>query len=704
MADTQYKIVGTKYYVYPNTELEASFVAGEADFPSGYELYMNVTSYYKVLEKYTDNVDHIHQYDYYLHCVRVPEWTPDSPTPPTPTPQDPELAWSSDEYTATIGGMNAFPTLSNPHSVDVAYTSSDNEVATIDSSTGEITLVAEGTTTISAVFDGDETYEAQTVTYSLTAVEASVNYTISVVNQDEVRFDLYDNDWNAITGPIPEGTYVNALLKNRAYKVTSNDIYLVDQDWNTQYNQYHYTFIMPGYDITLTVSARAVNDINISNPDSIPTELFTRQWEPSTGEDVYEGQGMNFYVADLGYQATFTGVTPIEEQTGDGKWKYMFRMPDTDVDIVVEQRQSSDLSVNLTDPYNINPTIFKNRGGWTMSDWHDLLEGDLVSIQWQTQGYALTSNDVSINTFWEGSESTWKAQFTMPSTDVDVTMDVGVLPAPISFSESSSTAYLQDTNVYPSLVNDESLTVSYGSSDTGVATIDPSTGEITLVDEGTTTISASFAGDSTFSSTTTTFTLTVVNGLRPRNIFPINNNTTASDTLYDITKDAVIAYWYDQVTAGDQMALIDGNNVGSSYNAKVLYKDGLNNWTTLTTTQDTITYNDETMYCVKFTIPATVQDGDYLLYIGSSEDLYDISINVGGVLYNDDTAWWYTEEDPNNQGTYNTKYPENCNLGIESREGQTYTINPPQTQEQGGSVGMYIVMPATDIEITRTNI
>lgn len=58
--------------------------------------------------------------------------------------------------------------MTNPNSVTVAYTSSDTEKATIDASTGTITLVAAGDTTISAVFEGDDTYEAQTVTYTLT--------------------------------------------------------------------------------------------------------------------------------------------------------------------------------------------------------------------------------------------------------------------------------------------------------------------------------------------------------------------------------------------------------------------------------------------------------------------------------------------------------------------------------------------------------
>ena len=87
----------------------------------------------------------------------------------------PELAWSAESASAQIGETNTYPTLTNSHSVTVAYSSSDTEKATIDESTGEITLVAAGTTTISAVFAGNDTYTAQTVTYTLTVNAAQNN-------------------------------------------------------------------------------------------------------------------------------------------------------------------------------------------------------------------------------------------------------------------------------------------------------------------------------------------------------------------------------------------------------------------------------------------------------------------------------------------------------------------------------------------------
>ena len=74
--------------------------------------------------------------------------------------------------TVTIGADdNIFPTLNNPNNLTVSYTSSKEEVATVDAN-GAVTLVAAGSAKISAVFEGNDTYEASTVSYNLTVKEA----------------------------------------------------------------------------------------------------------------------------------------------------------------------------------------------------------------------------------------------------------------------------------------------------------------------------------------------------------------------------------------------------------------------------------------------------------------------------------------------------------------------------------------------------
>ena len=72
---------------------------------------------------------------------------------------DPGLAWSASTATAYLGvSTNTYPTLTNEYGVEVSYVSSNTDVATISTS-GVITLVAEGTATITASSEEDDTYE-----------------------------------------------------------------------------------------------------------------------------------------------------------------------------------------------------------------------------------------------------------------------------------------------------------------------------------------------------------------------------------------------------------------------------------------------------------------------------------------------------------------------------------------------------------------
>ena len=82
----------------------------------------------------------------------------------------PALAWPVSVYSVRISSDSAtFPELENPHGLSVRYSSSDPEVATI-ASDGTVTLVAAGSTTIAASFDGDDSLGAISVSYLLRVI------------------------------------------------------------------------------------------------------------------------------------------------------------------------------------------------------------------------------------------------------------------------------------------------------------------------------------------------------------------------------------------------------------------------------------------------------------------------------------------------------------------------------------------------------
>ena len=97
------------------------------------------------------------------------------------------LSWGTASRTATIGSAdNLFPALANANKLNVKYSSSDEKVATINEK-GEVTLVAAGETNITAEFAGNDEYEAQSVTYTLTVKAAS---TVDIKNTPETAYTV----------------------------------------------------------------------------------------------------------------------------------------------------------------------------------------------------------------------------------------------------------------------------------------------------------------------------------------------------------------------------------------------------------------------------------------------------------------------------------------------------------------------------------
>ena len=112
------------------------------------------------------------------------------------------LSYDVANFTATLGEANEFPALANPNALTVAYSSTNEAVATVDATTGEITLVAAGQTTIKAAFAGDDAYEPGDASYLLVVKEKEVAGTdkfelvtdVSKLTDGDVIILAYENE------------------------------------------------------------------------------------------------------------------------------------------------------------------------------------------------------------------------------------------------------------------------------------------------------------------------------------------------------------------------------------------------------------------------------------------------------------------------------------------------------------------------------
>lgn len=86
----------------------------------------------------------------------------------------PELSFPNNAYTIEMGDAFSEPTLQGlPTDVTAKYSSSNADVATVDESTGKVQIVGVGTTTIKAVSEAKDVYEAAEASYELTVNRAT---------------------------------------------------------------------------------------------------------------------------------------------------------------------------------------------------------------------------------------------------------------------------------------------------------------------------------------------------------------------------------------------------------------------------------------------------------------------------------------------------------------------------------------------------
>ena len=120
------------------------------------------------------------------------------------------LSWGTASRTVTIGSEdNLFPTLTNSHNLAVKYSSDDPDVAAIDATTGEITLVMAGKANITAEFEGNDEYEAAKVSYELTVKDVP---SVDLKNTPETAYTVAKALELIAAG---EGLEVNVYVKGQ---------------------------------------------------------------------------------------------------------------------------------------------------------------------------------------------------------------------------------------------------------------------------------------------------------------------------------------------------------------------------------------------------------------------------------------------------------------------------------------------------------
>lgn len=158
-----------------------------------------------------------------------------------PVKEQAGLSFPEASYTVEFGQEFTKPALTNPNSLTVSYESSKPEVATVDATTGEVTIVGGGTTTISAKSAETDTYYAGNASYELTVEKKVASFEeIYAQGQNvniEVAFPMvvtYVNGDNCYVQRLGAEDY--SLLYSSALTYKVGDV--IPAGWTCTYSPY----------------------------------------------------------------------------------------------------------------------------------------------------------------------------------------------------------------------------------------------------------------------------------------------------------------------------------------------------------------------------------------------------------------------------------------------------------------------------------
>ena len=229
----------------------------------------------------------------YLDRIEI-EWETEGNTPQL---EDVSLSFPEENYTATMGQGFAAPTLTvDPTAAasEVVYSSSDTNVATVNATTGEVTLVATGTTTITAAISNSETYKNASATYELTVAPDMSNAAIL----DFTRADYW-------TPELPTGSS-EKFVEERSFNDGTYTVKIAGSSGNGCYWNTDGYLLMgkQGAYIQLPAFNRAVTRIDVEGTNtasgSVTQNIFVGETAVSTQT---LGKGDHSYDIASNYQA-----------------------------------------------------------------------------------------------------------------------------------------------------------------------------------------------------------------------------------------------------------------------------------------------------------------------------------------------------------------------------------------------------------------
>lgn len=443
--------------------------------------------------------------------------------------------------TVTPAGSSA---LASP---SIVWSSSDETVATIGASTGVVTLKKVGTTTITASYEGDESYKPSSNTYvlnvvntyakgqvnnpysvseALTAISSLANYgtiadqyvrgivsTTGKVSSGAVTYYISDNGSTENQLEVYKGKNTNGTDFTNDTNLELGDevvVYGTLKNYNTtpefdsnsqvisRITKIAPTFLLDKSSETLDAYTHETVDVTLTtNTDG---DVTCESSNPDVATVALKSAGVYTITAQSEGSATIT----IKSATSA-----TYKPASAIVAITVEDERA-DAGISFAEA-DIEKTWGESFTGQALTNTNS------VDVAYSsTDESVATVSSTGVVAVLKAGSTTIKATFagnaTYKAAVASYELTINKAEAGLSFGETEFDVDLNDDSfVAPTLNNPNSLTVTYTSSNDNVAVVDDNTGELFLETsaEGTVTITATFAGNDNFKSGNASYTITI---------------------------------------------------------------------------------------------------------------------------------------------------------------------------------------------------
>ena len=402
------------------------------------------------------------------------------------------------------GGNKSYPQLYNAYQLSpVTFSSSNQGVATIDQTTGVITAVGIGSTTISAYFGGNDAFFEKSTSYTLTFTDDRDDMEISGVAFSSSTASATYGDKTANTPTISSGKLGNATF---TYSSSNEGVAMVDNIG------------------TVTIKGAGTAEIKASfagndnfKPGYLTYTLTVAQKEVGitwgTTKFTYDGSSHVPTATATGLIGSDVCTINVEGEKTDAGSYTATASSISNANYMLPADKSTSFTISKAVP-SVTAAPSANSLTYTGSAQALVTAGTAsggtmqYSLDKQTYSEAIpTGTDAGSYTVY------YRVVGDANHEDADggqVSVTIDKAASSVAFASNTANAKIGESYASQTATTIPSgLPLTYSSSNTGVATVDASSGTVTLVSPGSTTITAIFAGNDNYNAAQDSYKLSV---------------------------------------------------------------------------------------------------------------------------------------------------------------------------------------------------